>query len=279
MKIGGAIVNGLALTLFLVPARAEEISVKVLQSLSTPAEVKTRIGNLTFKDGAPSDATLDKVYDNLDFTHAFEAFLNTMEGVNVEAARKALPEHRGQGQRGPGLLRADGRQVAVPDGECRHRLFRRRSGPHERADGARNAAAASLGTIDDIWFRWVIDFGLPGPDRGEGGKYLIVPPGYDGPLPEGGFFVACARTNRVLVARPRVHGQETIRSRPSDVIKASSPKSIPMSRVARHQHRRVPRPEGQARQDHRRRRRPFHEGSGKVVNTVPPNDSSLLRDA
>ena len=42
----------------MVPARAEEISVKVLQSLSTPAEVKTRIGNLTFKDGAPSDATL-----------------------------------------------------------------------------------------------------------------------------------------------------------------------------------------------------------------------------
>ena len=23
-----------------------------------------------------------------------------------------------------------------------------------------------------------------------GGKYLILPPGYDGPLPEGGFYVA-----------------------------------------------------------------------------------------
>ena len=55
-----------------------------------------------------------------------------------------------------------------------------------------------LGAIDDYWFRWVIDIGLPGPDRGEGGKYLIVPPGYDGPLPEGGFFVARARTNYVV---------------------------------------------------------------------------------
>ena len=32
----------------------------------------------------------------------------------------------------------------------------------------------ALGTIDDYWWRWVIDFGLPGPDRGEGGKYLIA---------------------------------------------------------------------------------------------------------
>ena len=37
----------------------------------------------------------------------------------------------------------------------------------------------SLGAFDDMWFRWIIDAGFPGPDRGEGGKYLIVPPGYD----------------------------------------------------------------------------------------------------
>jgi hypothetical protein len=35
----------------------------------------------------------------------------------------------------------------------------------------------ALGTIDDMWFHWTIDFGLPGPDRGEGGRFLLVPPG------------------------------------------------------------------------------------------------------
>lgn len=55
-----------------------------------------------------------------------------------------------------------------------------------------------LGTIDDHWFRWVIDIGLPGPDRGEGGKYLIVPPGYQGQLPAAGYFIAHAKTNKVL---------------------------------------------------------------------------------
>jgi hypothetical protein len=51
-----------------------------------------------------------------------------------------------------------------------------------------------------MWFGWIIDIGFPGPDRGEGGKYLLVPPGYDGPLPEGGFFIAHSRTTRVLYA-------------------------------------------------------------------------------
>src|SRR5262249_2341239 len=58
----------------------------------------------------------------------------------------------------------------------------------------------SLGTFNDMWFSWIIDGGFPGPDRGEGGKYLLVPPGYDGPLPEGGFFIARSKTIRVLYA-------------------------------------------------------------------------------
>ena len=29
---------------------------------------------------------------------------------------------------------------------------------------------------------------------------MLVPPGYDGPLPDGGFFIARSKTNRVLYA-------------------------------------------------------------------------------
>ena len=57
----------------------------------------------------------------------------------------------------------------------------------------------ALGVLDDMWCRWVTDFGLPGPDRGQGGKYLLLPPGYDGPLPEGGYYVARSRTTRVVI--------------------------------------------------------------------------------
>mgnify|MGYP000385050287 CR=1 FL=1 len=42
-----------------------------------------------------------------------------------------------------------------------------------------------LGIIDDHWFKYVGDFGNAGPDKGKGGKYLLLPPGYDGEIPEG----------------------------------------------------------------------------------------------
>lgn len=61
------------------------------------------------------------------------------------------------------------------------------------------APPKALGALDDFWFRWVTDFGQLGPDRGEGGKYLILPPGYNGPLPDGRFYIAPARTTRVLL--------------------------------------------------------------------------------
>src|SRR4030095_14015045 len=57
----------------------------------------------------------------------------------------------------------------------------------------------SLGTLDDFWWRWVTDFGAPGPDRGEGGKSLVLPPGYAGAEPEGGFFIVRAPTNRFAI--------------------------------------------------------------------------------
>ena len=61
-------------------------------SLTTPDKVETRIGALDFKDGMPSNATLAKVYDNLDFVHAFDAFVNTYQGVNIFDMRKGLLE-------------------------------------------------------------------------------------------------------------------------------------------------------------------------------------------
>ena len=46
-----------------------------------------------------------------------------------------------------------------------------------------------LGVVNDMWFRYVTDLGIAGPDQGKGGKYLVLPPGYDGEVPEGYFVV------------------------------------------------------------------------------------------
>jgi hypothetical protein len=59
-------------------------------SITTPDKVETRLGTLDFKDGAPSKATVDKVYDDLDFAHAQRAFADTFQGVSIHAIRKGL---------------------------------------------------------------------------------------------------------------------------------------------------------------------------------------------
>ena len=47
------------------------------------------------------------------------------------------------------------------------------------------APPAIAGSINDMWYRWVADVGLVGADKGNGGKYLILPPDYKGTPPEG----------------------------------------------------------------------------------------------
>ena len=54
----------------------------------------------------------------------------------------------------------------------------------------------ALGVLDDMWSRHISDFGVTGPDKGKGGKFLIVPPGYKGKIPSG-YHVARSRTNGV----------------------------------------------------------------------------------
>ena len=41
------------------------------------------------------------------------------------------------------------------------------------------------GSVDDCWQTALEDVGPAGVDAGKGGKYLITPPGYAGPPPDG----------------------------------------------------------------------------------------------
>ena len=162
-------------------------------SLVTSDKVETRIGTLEFKDGAPSKATAEKLYDQIDFTHAYNAFMNSLSGVSIRAINQGL------------------QSVEVKDNEVivfnslmdSKSLFLTANADTVYVFGILDLSKGPmvlevppkfLGAIDDQWFRWVTDLGLPGGDRGEGGKYLIVPPDYKGELPDGGFFVAHSRT-------------------------------------------------------------------------------------
>jgi hypothetical protein len=58
-----------------------------------------------------------------------------------------------------------------------------------------------LGMIDDHWFEYVGDVGNAGPDKGKGGKYLLLPPGYDGEVPDGYFVLRSPSYGNLLFLR------------------------------------------------------------------------------
>ena len=144
-------------------------------SITTPDKVETRLGTLDFNDGMPSSATLAKVYDNLDAAHAFNTFVNTMQGVNMGAIHKAmLAAGVKDNEIGVFSELMDAKSLfltANADTVYFVGMIDLTKGPM-----VFETPPKSLGVLDDMWWRWVTDFGAPGPDRGEGGKYLLLPP-------------------------------------------------------------------------------------------------------
>jgi hypothetical protein len=178
------------------PALAQ-VSSETLKSLSMPDKVESRIGTLEFKDGAPTVETAEKVRDTLDFTRALNVYNNSFRGASAYALGKGFQS----------IGAEDNSIIIFSELMDAKSLFLTANADTVYYLGVLNLGKGpmvleqpprGLGTINDMWFSWIIDVGFPGPDRGEGGRYLLVPPGYDGPLPEGGFFVARSRTVRVL---------------------------------------------------------------------------------
>jgi hypothetical protein len=246
----------------------------VPSAIFTPDKVESHLGTLEFKDGAPNAATVAKLYDNLDYTHthAFDAFMNTMRGVSIAALHK-------------GFLSSgvkDNEVIIFSELMDAKSLFLTANADTVYYFGGLDLSKGpmvlevppkALGAIDDQWFRWVIDIGLPGPDRGEGGKYLVLPPDYNGPLPEGGFFIARGRTNYVFGSLARFWRTKASDPKPVVELIKKATKVYPyeaggvgtsvaefLSGNAKLGRITTPPPTV------------FHEGSGKVMNTIPPND-------
>ena len=241
------------------------------KGITTPDKVNAQqIGTLKFQDGYPTPETAAKLADELDYLHGVEAFMNSIQGVSLWAFRKGYAE------------------VGVKDNEfviwselmdANSLLLTANAdvvyfvGFLDLSNGplVYEAPPKALGVIDDLWFRWIVDFGFSGPDRGEGGKFLLMGPDYDGIIPEGGYFVHRSRTNIVAVLGrsflenddpgPAVNLiKETLKVYPylpggfgtsiGSYLSGEAPLARPGTSLS-------PR---------------FVEGTGLVMNTIPPND-------
>ncbi len=161
-------------------------------SITTPDRVETRLGTLRFFDGFPDEATVQTVYDNLDFQRSVQAFLAALPVAELHALRKGV---RTFGPDNQTVLTAESlldSRILIGGGNT-ETIYNfvwldTKEGPQ-----VIEMPPHVLGMINDFWGRYVGDVGNAGPDKGQGGKYLLLPPGYTGDVPEG-YFVARSPT-------------------------------------------------------------------------------------
>jgi hypothetical protein len=160
--------------------------------ITTPGSIATRLGTLKLFDGFPDEATTQMVYDNLDFQRGVQTFLIGMPGVSLVAMRAGFKK----------LGAVNGNILVFEDRLDSKALFLTgntdsvyfstwldlKNGPL-----VIESPPKVLAFLDDFWFKYVADIGNAGPDKGNGGKYLVLPPGYKGEVPEG-YFVARSHT-------------------------------------------------------------------------------------
>lgn len=160
--------------------------------IECPNTVNTRFGTLNFFDGFPDNASVQKIYDNLDFQRAVQAYLIAIPALSQAAMRKGILE-LGPVNTTVGILEQlmDSKSIF---------LTAQNTTPYsgiwlDLSNGPLvfEAPPKVEGLVNDMWYRWVVDIGLTGADKGNGGKYLLLPPGYNGEVPNG-YFVVQPRT-------------------------------------------------------------------------------------
>jgi hypothetical protein len=253
------------------------VSSETVRSISTPDRLDSRIGGLDFIDGFPSPATTELVYDHLDFVHALNVYLDGFAGASTYALRKGFQEVGANDNEILMFSELMGSEslflTANADTVYFIGIVDLTSGPM-----VVETPPHALGIFDDMWWRWIVDFGLPGPDRGEGGRFLLVGPGYDGPLPDSGYHVGHSRTTKAfMLGRSFINKNPGMDPAPTVELIKRTTKIYPYAQggfgtsIATLLEGQVqPNPPAKIPDT------VFVEASGKAFNTIPPSDVGVF---
>jgi hypothetical protein len=165
-------------------------------------KIETSTGTLKFElEAYPTKETTQKIYDELDLQRATQAYLDFYPALSLYAGIKGQIRDCGFKSPsdivvmpGPGLLPSElyltgNNSTVYASGSLDLKL-----------DGATviQVPEGMYGTANDEAYKYLVDFGMVGPDKGKGGNYLFLPPGYKGNVPEG-YFVVNSPSYRVFV--------------------------------------------------------------------------------
>lgn len=168
-------------------AQAEEkykMTTEIAPGVAVPDKIESSIGTLSLDYGYPDAATVEKIYDNLDRSRALQAYLLAIPIVNQVGMRDTIRSF-GPDNKTDVIWEdlVDPRTVELTANDNTIYNFTwidTRKGPL-----VLEVPPMVLGLIDDFWYKWVADVGITGADQGKGGKYLVLPPGFKGDVPDG----------------------------------------------------------------------------------------------
>jgi hypothetical protein len=172
------------------------------KAASIPDKVQTVAGELTFFDGVPIGDTNDLVYDYLNRSRALNVYLDNVGAVSIYAVLLGMAQ---QGADAPNKIALweqlmDSRTPVITSNTSTMYAY----APTDLAnDGPTviEVPPGMLGFLNDAWQRYVGDIGAAGPDRGKGGKYLVLPPGYEGEVPDGYYLLKPSTNKNFLFLR------------------------------------------------------------------------------
>ena len=149
-----------------------------------------------FEGGFPTPETVQRAYDEADLVRAITAYRFFYPSVSMSAIHRGNLASGYVPNRTFGLVHdAVGLRCFTPNSDTPYAGL-----TIDVSDGPvviELPAGPLMGVINDLNERWVMDIGVPGPDRGRGGRHVVRPPGFDGEVPDG-CYAATPTTDRVL---------------------------------------------------------------------------------
>jgi hypothetical protein len=192
--------------------RSALLSLALLYSGSASAQTaqSDKFVTLPFANGYPTTEIAAKLNDELLFQRATQVYLWALPAVNLMAMKEASERAFGAGYNVFPVWkeRLNAKTlVETPNSDVIYAMTYVDVGK----DGPLviEIPPQQQGILDDFWQRpipgptvdgktYAGDVGLPGPDKGKGGNFLVLPPSYQGTAPDG-YFVYRSRTNNVFV--------------------------------------------------------------------------------
>jgi hypothetical protein len=145
----------------------------------TRETIASAIGDLVLENGYPTAETADLLHETMDFHRATQAYIWALPAVGFKALYDAQAKTLGTKNGDVLLYRdlADKAGMLTPNITTLYAF----SFWDLAAQGPlvlEVPAGATAGGVLDIWQQPLCDMGQTGPDKGEGGTYLILPPGH-----------------------------------------------------------------------------------------------------